>query len=112
MVIPALLLAPVLGATGVWLSILIGIVITALLSPIYSILRCKSVPASLSEWLLIPQVFPENGKRFAVTLNHAREISSVAERVQAFCELSHIGHVIASNAALCMDWLPISLTRI
>ena len=109
MVIPALLLAPVLGATGVWLSILIGIIITALLSPIYSILRCKSVPASLSEWLLIPQVFPENGKRFAVTLNHAREISSVAERVQAFCELSHIGHVIASNAALCMEEMALNI---
>ena len=67
MVIPALLLAPVLGATGVWLSILIGIVITALLSPIYSILRCKSVPASLSEWLDWTWCTCGDGKRLSST---------------------------------------------
>ena len=109
MVVPALFLAPRFGASGVWLSILLGILVTAVIPQIYSIFCCGFFPGNMTDWLLLTQVFPEKGKRYAVTLTRLEEVAPVAEQIQSFCEKNQIGHTTARNAALCMEEMALNI---
>ena len=57
MVIPAAILAPVLGATGVWLANPIGIVMTMLTVPIYNIIYWKRLLGNYEEVLVLKPDF-------------------------------------------------------
>lgn len=57
MVIPAVLLAPWLGALGVWLSFPIGLAITLGVCMLYAVIRNRRWPRKLDEWLLLPADF-------------------------------------------------------
>lgn len=57
MVIPALLLAPRMGALGVWLSFPIGLVITLVVSMAGPVLHYKRWPRGIEEWLMLPEDF-------------------------------------------------------
>ncbi len=105
MVIPSLLLAPSMGAKGVWLSLPIGIFATLLLSPLYSILCRKRLPANVSEWLLLDKVFPQDNQsaRFSASLHEKTEVAAVAEKLQTFCEDHSVEPKQASHCGLCFE---------
>ena len=102
MVIPALLLAPKMGAVGVWLSFPLGLCITLLVSMLYPILKLKRWPRSLEEWLLLPPDFG-TGERLVLTLKSAEEVTQTAERVQEFCDGLSIPHKTGVHAGLCLE---------
>ena len=95
--------------SGVWFSILLGILVTAVIPQIYSIFCCGFFPGNMTDWLLLSQVFPEKGKRYAVTLTRLEEVAPVAEQIQSFCEKNQIGHTTARNAALCMEEMALNI---
>ena len=105
MVVPALLLAPSLGAMGVWLANPIGIAATAALGIIYSAMCNKKVPKTLDEWLMLPQVFPEVEKysRFSHSLHAPEEVAEVAERIQLFSEGCGMDKRTSFHSALCFE---------
>lgn len=104
MVLPALLLAPAMGAMGVWLALVLGIALTASLGLIYSGLCNRHVPRSPDEYLLLDQVFgPDTEPRLAVTISGMEEVSTVAERVQRFCRENGLSGRVALSVALCLE---------
>ena len=104
MVVPAVLLAPRYGATGVWIALVLGIAATATLGFIYSILCNRRIPRTLSEWLLIDQTFgPDTNPRLCETVRSTAEVSSVAEKVQGFCTQHDVPPREAFYVALCLE---------
>ncbi len=105
MVIPAVLLAPSMGAFGVWLALPAGIAATALLAPVYSMICCRKIPGSLAEWLLLPQVFPESEQyfRYSCSLHDPADVSKVSGMIQEFCETHDMKGKTAYHAALCFE---------
>ncbi len=102
MVVPSLILAPVLGAFGVWLSFPIGLGITALLSVAYAAIRCKGIPKKLSDWLLLPPGYG-SADRLVLVLRDMGEVTQTAEKVQRFCEERGISRKRSAYVGLCLE---------
>ncbi len=102
MVLPALILAPVLGATGVWLALPIGLLITLAVSLLYPVIRLRRLPRGLDEWLLLPQEF---GRKTGLVLQlHSMEdVTRTAEAVQSFCDSHGILRRTGAFAGLCLE---------
>ena len=103
-VIPAWILAPKLGAFGVWLSNPIGILLTLLLTLGYAFVFWKGLPGSLEEWLFMkPSFGVSDSDRLDINITHIEEVSTTAERVQEFCNAHGINDKTAYYSALCLE---------
>ncbi len=112
MVVPSLLLAPVLGALGVWVSHPIGIAITIAIVPIYVIIYWRRMPKNLDEWLLFkPGLFVAPENVFALSINSMEDVTHTSEEVQRFCESRHIGRKQAFYSALCLEEMAGNVVR-
>ena len=104
MVIPALILAPILGAMGVWLSNPIGIVMTILLVPIYDIIYWKRIPHNIEEWMLLDPSFGTASEDLIdISVTDKEVVSETSEKIQAFCQKHGMGKRKALYAALCLE---------
>ena len=101
-VIPALLLAPRLGAFGVWLSFPIGLVLTGLLDYAYVAIRCKHLPRTADDLLMLPPSFG-SGEHFVLELRDLEQVTSTSARVQRFCEDSGISLRESVFSGLCLE---------
>ena len=101
-VIPALILTPVLGAFGAWLSFPIGLVLTTLCLVVLVIIRLRRKPAGLSDWLLLPEEFG-NSERLILGIHDMEDVTETAAQVQAFCMEHGIGDRISMFAGLCLE---------
>ncbi len=102
MVIPAVLLAPRLGALGVWLSFPIGLVITLAVSMFFPILHYKRWPRNIEEWIMLPEDFG-SGERLVLYLHSMKDVTNTAETVQRFCIEHAIPYRISAHAGLCLE---------
>ena len=104
MVIPALLLAPFLGALGVWIANPIGIVLTILTAPAYVLFRLKRIPKTVDEWLLLPEDFGVPAEDVLdIPVRSMEDVSRFSAEIQAFCEKHGVGKSASMYAALCME---------
>ena len=104
MVIPSLILAPILGALGVWLANPIGIILTILLVPIYNIIYWKRKPRNIDEALFITPDFGVAPERTLTLFIHdMEEVSNTSEAIQEFCVNNNIDEKSAYYTALCME---------
>ena len=103
-VAPAILLAPGIGALGVWLSFPIGIVITLICSGLYSVIRIRRWPRSLEEWLMLPPEFG-TGKRLVMELHSMEDVVQTSERAQTFCNDNGISAKAGAYTGLCLEEL-------
>ena len=110
MVIPALLLAPALGATGVWLAFPAGLLITLSVSALYPIVRLRRLPRSLDEWLLLPEEFG-TADGLVLRLHDMRDVTRTAESVQAFCGEHGIVRKTGAHAGLCLEEMAGNIVR-
>ena len=110
MVIPALLLAPRLGALGVWLAFPFGIGITIVVSILHAVVRIRRWPRTLDEWLLLPADFGM-GERLVLNLRDMRDVTQTAERVQAFCDEHGIARRTGAHAGLCLEEMAGNIVR-
>ena len=112
MLIPSAILAPVLGARGVWLANPIGIILTLLLTVGYVIFCLKRFPKGLDEWMLLKPDFgvPEKD-RLDLLINDMRDVTKTAETVQEFCKGHEILGKKAYYAALCLEEMSGNVVR-
>lgn len=103
-VVPALILAPKMGALGVWLSNPIGIILTLLMSVCYAFVYWKRKPANRDEWMLLPPGFgvPDED-RLDLTIHGVEEVVTTATQVQSFCEAHDVEGKKSMYAALCLE---------
>ena len=103
-VVPALILAPLLGALGIWLATPAGIVLTALIYPVYACLFNRHFPRNTDEWLLFrPDFGVEEKDRLVFALHDVDEVVRVSEQVQAFCAAHGFGKSTSFYSALCLE---------
>lgn len=110
MVIPSLLLAPRLGALGVWLSLPIGMMLSICATVIYVAWRGKRWPRSLDDWLLLPSSFGK-AERLVFELRSLGDVAQTAERVQSFCEKHGFSNRISASAGLCLEEMAGNIIR-
>lgn len=102
--IPALVLAPVLGVTGIWISFPLGMILTALVGFSYPVVRTGHVPRDTAGWLLLPVLFPEgSGQGLEIYLHSREEITEVGACIQTYCLEKGISGKEAFYTALCME---------
>ena len=103
-VIPSLILAPLLGALGIWLATPAGIVITALIYPIYACIFNRHFPKNTDEWLLFRKEFGvEAQDRLVMPLRSVDDVVNTAKTVQAFCLDRGLSKKTSYYSALCLE---------
>ena len=109
-VLPALLLAPALGALGVWLSFPAGMSITGTLTLLYIVFRSRGWPHGTDEWLLLPPDFG-TGERLVLVLRRTEELPRTSEQVEAFCAARGLPPRISMQAGLCLEEIAGNIIR-
>ena len=104
MIVPAMLLAPLLGLLGIWLAGPIGIILTMLMTPLYCIIYWKRMPKSMDEWMFFPEGFganPEDSMDFGLT--SLEDVVKMSESVREFCLNHGMDQKTSYYAALCLE---------
>ena len=109
-VLPALILAPVMGAVGVWLALLIGLFLTLICSMLYPVLRLRRVPRSLDEWMLLPEDFG-CAEHLVLNLHNAQDVVQTAQLVQSFCSEHNLPEKTGFYAGLCLEEMADNIVR-
>jgi Na+-driven multidrug efflux pump/anti-sigma regulatory factor (Ser/Thr protein kinase) len=105
-VIPAAILAPVMGALGVWISNPIGIILTILTAPVYAFIYWRHFPKNLDEWMFLSPDFgvaPENV--LDIPIYNYDDVSDASARIQEFCADHGMEKRSAYYSALCLEEL-------
>ena len=104
MVIPSLLLAPRIGAMGVWLANPIGIVLTILTVPVYCVIFWKRMPRTVDECFFFrPEFGADPEDTLSSTVLELQDVTLVSERVQQFCKAHGMGKRASYYSALCLE---------
>ena len=110
MLIPAILLAPRLGAFGVWLSFPIGMLLTIAVTIAYVVWRCRHWPRNLGEWLILPDDFG-SAEKLVVELRGLEDVTHTAQMVQSFCAGHGITERKSASAGLCLEEMAGNIVR-
>ncbi|MBR3736116.1 MAG: ATP-binding protein, partial [Lachnospiraceae bacterium] len=103
-IIPAVVLAPVIGILGVWWADPIGGVITALVYPIYAIIYWKRIPRNTDEWLLLRDDFGvKEDDRLCIDITGMEDVIGSSSRIQSFVEERGYSHRTAFFSALALE---------
>jgi len=104
MVVPAVLLAPVLGAQGVWLANAIGIILTIMTLPAYEFIYWRRMPRTVDEWMLLRPDFGVS-EEDCLSLNSfsIEDVTAASEKIQNFCKAHDMDEKSAFYAALCLE---------
>ncbi len=104
MVIPAMILAPHMGAMGVWLANPIGIILTILMAPLYCILYGKRLPRSVDDFMFLK---PDYGipvdRVLDRSIHDLEEVTEASAETQSFCKRNGMDGKHAYYAALCLE---------
>ena len=111
-VIPAAILAPVLGALGVWLANPIGIVITAFSVFVYELVYWKRMPKTLDEWMFLKPGFGvSEDDCLDIPISSMEDVSKTAEIIQEFCDYHDMANRPAYYSALCLEEMAGNVVR-
>lgn len=103
-VIPSVILAPIMGVLGVWWATPIGIIITALVYPIYACFVWKRVPRNVGEWLLFKDGFGvKREDRLQIPVGSMDDVTGSSETIQRFVEDHGYDRRTAYFSALAME---------
>lgn len=103
-VVPCLLLTPLFGATGMWISYPIGFTCTLLVSVIYCCIYNRGIPRNQDEMLFLkPDFGVKEENRLIRDLHSIDEVSAMSQEVQQFCLDHKMDPELANHAAVCME---------
>ena len=111
-VIPAAILAPVMGALGVWLANPIGIVIAVLTTVVYEIFYWKRWPKNFDEWMLFkPNFGVSDDDCLDIPIRNMEDVSGTSALVQEFCDNHDLAVRPSYYAALCLEEMAGNVVR-
>ena len=104
MVIPALILAPLMGALGVWLANPIGIILTILTVPLYSLIYWKRAPKTSDELLFLTPSFGVAAENcLSIDMHNMDDVALASEKIRDFCKQLRMGEKASYFSSLCME---------
>ena len=102
--IPSVILAPILGAFGIWIANPIGIVLTILTVPIYRIIWLRGLPGTKDDYMFFPFDFGiAPGNMLFIRIDDNNGLSLASEKVQTFCAEHGMEKKAAYYSALCLE---------
>ena len=103
MVIPSVILAPSMGAMGVWIANPIGIILTLLLSLGYACVFNRRFPRG-EDFLMLRKSFgvPQQD-RLDIPIHSISDVAATSEKVQEFCAAHGLDGQTSYYAALCLE---------
>ncbi len=103
-VISSLILAPILGAVGVWVAHVLNGIYVIIAVVLYSRLVSVRFPSSFEELLAVPDDFGvAEDQRLDISIHNEKEVTDTAQLVMAFCRKAGIDEKRAMYAGLCME---------
>lgn len=104
MVIPSVILAPSLGALGVWLANPAGLMLTISTVFIYELIYWKRMPRNVDEWMFLKPGFGVSGNDcLDIPIHSMNEVAKTAELVQDFCDSHGISKRPGFYSSLCLE---------
>lgn len=111
-VIPALILAPIIGILGIWWSDFIGGLITAMVYPVYAVFYWKHIPKNKDEWLLFRDDFGvKDDDRLCIEITGMEDVIGSSERIQKYVTDKKYSGRIAYFSALAMEEMAGNIVR-
>ncbi|MCR5596316.1 MAG: ATP-binding protein [Lachnospiraceae bacterium] len=103
-VVPALILAPLFGAVGIWWATPIGSLLSALIYPVYAVICRRGLPKDKDEWLIFGNGFGvEDKDRLIMHISDKSDVTMTAEKAQEFCIQHDISRKTSMYCALCLE---------
>ncbi len=102
----SLLLAPLMGAVGVWIAHVLNGVYTTLAVVLYAGIRNRRFPRTFEELLTMEEGFGvSEDRRLALTVRSFNEVSEASQEIVDFCRRMGFDKTRAFHAGLCMEEL-------
>jgi anti-sigma regulatory factor (Ser/Thr protein kinase) len=103
-VLSSLILAPVLGAAGVWIAHVLNGVYTLAAVVVYSCMHRRKIPHSIEDLLAIPEDFGvAEDQRLDISIHNETEVTETSQLVMDFCRRVGIDAKRSIYAGLCME---------
>lgn len=104
MAISMLILTPLFGALGVWLSFIGNGIVVLFVILIYTVIKNKRIPKSIDDFLLIPDGFdiPEE-HRMNFSVHNIEEVMMCSMKVDEFCKKENIDQKKTNYSALALE---------
>ncbi|MCR4908902.1 MAG: ATP-binding protein [Lachnospiraceae bacterium] len=109
-VVPSLILAPFIGAMGVWLANVVGVFLTILTVPVYCVIYWRHIPKTVDECMFFKPDFgiPEEDS-LALSIYAPGEATSASEEISRFCEKHSMGKKASYFSALCLEEMAVNV---
>ena len=109
-VLSSLVLAPLFGATGVWIAHVLNGVYTTAAILVYARILHGEAPRSIGDLMALPESFGVGrDKRLDMTIRSGEEATETSSRVEAFCRSMGIDGKRSVYAALCMEEMTVNI---
>ncbi len=103
-VLSSLVLAPVMGAAGIWIAHVLNGIYTLIAAFMHARLVNGTFPRSVEELLAIPDTFGvAEDQRLSISIHNEQEVTDTARLVMDFCRRIGIDPKHAVYAGLCME---------
>ncbi len=102
----ALLLVPALGMNGMWISQIVGCLLTAMVLYGFAALHNKKLPVSIHELMCFRNGFGvPDGDRLDISVHGMEEVLNISRAVWSFCEEHGVTGRRQYSASLCVEEL-------
>lgn len=104
MAVSMLVLTPLLGAFGVWLSYITSGLIVIIVILIFTIIKTKKFPVSIDDWMILPEGFgipAEHRREFSV--HSLPDVTKCSETIMEFCDEEGVDKKHSYFAGLAME---------
>ncbi len=111
-VLSALILAPILGATGIWIAHVLNGVYTVLAVLLYAWHIRKQAPRSVENLLALPSDFGiDADHRLDITIHAAAEVTETSGLIMDFCRRTGVDEKRSYYAGLCMEEMAANIVK-
>lgn len=111
-VAPALILARLLGAFGVWISHPTGLIFILITVFVYAVIFNRHFPSSFDDWLFLRKDFGvSDDMKLELVVESMDSAMSTSEQVQAFCSRHALSHKTCVYAALSIEEMAGNVVR-
>ncbi len=104
MVISMLILKPIFGIHGIWMSFVGNGIVTTIVVVVYTIISGKKIPTKLEDFLLLPDDFgiaQEHRMNFSV--HNKEEVVMCSRKIDEFCKKENVDHRKTYFSSLALE---------
>lgn len=107
-----IVLLPIMGYTGLWLSVGLGYVVYLVIDYIIACIRQKTFIHSLEDYMDLDEEINNHTAQLDIAIkNQNEQITGISERIYSFLEGTGLDKKKAHHTALCLEELAVDMTE-